>query len=132
MIENMYNEKLVWFKQNEKPETVLLLVENPELAKLVIAWTNLDVHISDVLNDDVVGTEVETWEWLWANTVYNLMKFKEIVGVPMATSVLESKLKRLIYNRIIYPDGTINSYVQRYLREQVVKLFEKRPKKSSK
>ena len=115
MIENMYNEKLVWFKQNEKPETVLLLVENPELAKLVIAWTNLDVHISDVLNDDVVGTEVETWEWLWANTVYNLMKFKEIVGVPMATSVLESKLKRLIYNRIIYPDGTINSYVQRYL-----------------
>jgi len=40
-------------------------------------------------------------------------------------------MKPLIGNRIIYPDGTINSYVQRYLREQVVKLFEAKSKKPS-
>jgi hypothetical protein len=41
-------------------------------------------------------------------------------------------LKPLIGNRIIYPDGTVNSFVERYLRERVVKLFEAKPKKSVK
>jgi len=45
---------------------------------------------------------------------------------------LENKMKPLIGNRIIYPDGTVNSFVERYLREQVVKLFETKPKRLGK
>ncbi len=43
MIENLYAEKLARFKQNEKPEAVLLVADNPERIKIVIAWTNLVV-----------------------------------------------------------------------------------------
>ena len=42
MSENLYIEKLDWFKQNEKPETVLVIADNPELIQIVIAWTNLE------------------------------------------------------------------------------------------
>ena len=41
----------------------------------------------------------------------------------------DQELKKLIGNRILYPDGTVNSFVQRYLREKVLNLFEARPKK---
>ncbi|MHC4982122.1 MAG: hypothetical protein ACYTF6_03005 [Planctomycetota bacterium] len=38
-------------------------------------------------------------------------------------------MKKLIGNRILYPDGTVNSFVRRYLREKVLNLFDGRPKK---
>jgi hypothetical protein len=41
-------------------------------------------------------------------------------------------MKPLIGNHIIYPDGTVNSFVERYLREQVIKLFEAKSKKLGK
>jgi hypothetical protein len=69
---------------------------------------------------------------LWKNTKVNLTELKEKTGVPYSESVLESKLKPLIGNRILYPDGTINSFVQRYLRERVLKLFESKLNKPNK
>jgi hypothetical protein len=50
----------------------------------------------------------------------------------MPARALENKLRKLINNRIIYPDGTVNSFVQRYLREQVVRLFDPKLKKAAK
>jgi hypothetical protein len=41
-------------------------------------------------------------------------------------------MKPLIGNRILYPDGTVNSFVQRYLREQVLKFFDTKLKRPAK
>ena len=132
MIEDLYAEKLNWFKQNEKPEVVLLLAENPDLVKIVVAWTSLDVKRVNKLTGLPGGSESETWEWLWENTTYSLKELKEKIGTSFSEIALENKMKPLIGNRIIYPDGMVNSFVERYLREQVVKLFEVKPKKSIK
>jgi len=129
MIEDSYTDKLNWFKQNEKPEVVLLIAENPDLVKIVVAWTSLDVRRVDKLTGLPGGSESEAWEWLWENTTYNLRELKEKIGTPFSEIALENKIKPLIGNRIIYPDGTVNSFVERYLREQIVKLFEVKPKK---
>jgi hypothetical protein len=109
MIEDLYTEKLNWFKQNEKPEAVLLMADNLDLVKIIIAWASMDVKRADRLTRLPGGSESEAWGWLW-----------------------ENKMKPLIGNRIIYPEGMVNSFVERYLREQVVKLFEVKPKKSIK
>ena len=37
MDEDLYTEKLDWFKQNERPEVVLVVTDNPELIKIVVA-----------------------------------------------------------------------------------------------
>jgi len=37
MAENIFYEKLAWFKQNEKPESVLVVADNAELIKIIIA-----------------------------------------------------------------------------------------------
>ena len=132
MIEDLYTEKLNWFKQNEKPEVVLLLADSADLVKIVVAWTSLDVKHTDKLTGLPGNSESEAWEWLWQNTNYRLSELKEKIGTSLSEIALGNKMKPLIGNRIIYPDGTMNSFVERYLREQVVKLFETKPKKSVK
>lgn len=128
MNKNLYTEKLAWFKQNERPEAVLVVADNPELMKIVIAWTSLDVKRTKKLTKLKGESESEMWEWLWANTEFSLSEFKEKIGISFSELALENKIKPLIGNHIIYPDGTVNSFVQRYLREQVLKLFEAKQK----
>lgn len=129
---DIFTEKLAYFKQNEKPEVVLLVADNPEFIKIIVTWSIIDIAWEEkaiVLPGD---SEREVWEWLWKNTRYSLAELKEKADIPVADWVLEKKLKPLIGNRVIYPDGTVNSYVQRYLKERVVKLFEAKPKRPTK
>ncbi len=132
MSEDLYAEKLAWFKQNEKPEVVLLVADNPERVKLVLAWTNLNVKHTEKLTELRGEGENEVWGRLWENAKYSKKELIERAGVPLSEVGIENKIKPLIGNRILYPDGTVNSFVQRYLRERVVKLFEAKPKKSAK
>ena len=124
MSEELFVEKLNRFKQNERPETVLVIADNSELIKLIIAWTNLEVRLCNKFTNITGGSENEVWEWLWKNIEFSLVELKEKTGVSYSESVLKDKMKPLIGNRVLYPDGTINSFVQRYLRERVLKLFE--------
>ena len=132
MSEDVYTKKLNWFKRNEKPEAVLLVADNPDLIKIIVAWTSLDIKHADKLAELPGDSEREVWDWLWENTLFSLAELKDKAGIPLADWVVEKKMKPLIGNRIIYPDGTMNSFIERYLREQVVKLFEARPKRSVK
>ena len=129
MNEDLYLEKLAWFKQNERPEAVLLVADNPERIKLIVAWSNLDVKRAERLTELRGESENEVWEWLWENTKYSRAELKEKIGVPLSELSLGIKMRPLIGNRVLYPDGTVNSFVQRYLREQVLKLFEAKPKR---
>ena len=61
-----------------------------------------------------------------------LTELIEKLGISFSESGLESKMKHVIGNSVLYPDGTVNSFVQRYLREQVLKLFDAKPKRSAK
>lgn len=130
--EDLYFEKLAWFKQNERPEVVLLVADNPELIKIIVAWANLEVQRAEKLMELRGESESEVWEWLWKNTRYSQAELIDKIGISFSESGLESKMRPLTGNRILYPDGTINSFVQRYLREQVLKLFETKPKRPAK
>jgi hypothetical protein len=128
---DIFTEKLSWFKQNEKPETVLLVADNPDRIKLVIAWTNCLIKRLENITELNGQSENEIWEWLWDNIDYSKSELKEKSDIT-SEIVLENRMKPLVGNRIVYPDGTISSYVQRYLRDRVVKLFEVKPKKPAK
>jgi hypothetical protein len=124
MIDDLYFEKLNWFRRNEKPEVVLVIADNPELIRIVVSWANLDVRCCESLTDLSGESDSTIWEWLWENAIYSLKELKEKSGVVYAESVLADRMKPLIGNRVLYPDGTVNSFVQRYLRERVLRLFE--------
>lgn len=132
MKEDLYDQKLARFKQNERPEAVLVVADNPERIKIVVAWTSLEVRRAEELTGLRGESESEVWEWLWKNTRYSRAELIDRIGISFSESGLASKMKPLIGNRILYPDGTINSFVQRYLRERVLKLFDAKAKRPAK
>ena len=89
-----------WFKQNERPEVVLLLVDNPDLVKIAVAWTSLDVKREEKLTDSPVESESEPWKWLWQNINYRLDELKEKTGTSLSEIALGNKMRPLIGNRI--------------------------------
>jgi len=130
MSKDLYMEKLAWFKENEKPESVLLIADEPGLIKIIVAWTNTKVTRADKLDRPHGDSENEVWEWLWSKAVYSREELIAKSGHP--EYAFKRKMAPLIGNRLLYPDGTINSFVQRYLRERILKLFEAKPKKHAK
>ena len=127
MDDDLYQDKLEWYKQNEKPEVVLLIADDKERTKLLVAWTNTACTRSSKITELSKDSEDDVWQWLWDNTKFSL---KELMTKSAISEFkLNKQLQFLIGNRIIYPDGTINSFVQRYLREKVLKLFDAKPKR---
>jgi hypothetical protein len=66
----------------------------------------------------------------WANARYSLEDLAETSS--LTAPLVKRKLKPLIGNRVLYPDGTVNSFVQHCLRERVLKLFDTKPRKPAK
>lgn len=132
MTEDLYSLKLAWFKQNERPEVVLLVADHPERIRIVVAWTNLAVRLSERLTELRGESDGDAWQWLWDNARYSRMELMGKFSISTSDSALETRMKPLIGNRVLYPDGTVNSFVQRYLGEQVVKLFDAKARKAAK
>jgi len=127
---DLFTERLRRFKQNERPEAVLVVADDPECTKIVVAWTSLDVRSVEKSKRPPSESEREIWDWLWANARYSLEDLAE--RSDLTARLVERKLKPLIGNRVLYPDGTVNSFVQRYLRERVLRLFDAKPRKPAK
>ena len=130
MSEDLYAGRLARFKESERPEVVLLIADEPQLIKIVVAWTNTAVARAEKLSPLAGESESEVWEWLWKNARYDRAEL--IAKSALSEYGFERKMTPLIGNRVLYPDGTVNSFVQRYLRDRVLKLFEARPKRPAK
>ncbi len=127
MVIDLFAEHLQRFKGKEYPEAVLLVADDPEFTKIIVAWTTLDVRMVNRPSPLAGQSDREIWDWLWANARYSLADIAEMSNLTVP--LVERKLKPLIGNRVLYPDGTVNSFVQRYLRERVLKLFDATPRK---
>ena len=127
---DLFAEHLQRFKEKENPEAVLLVADDPELTKIIVAWTTLDVHSVKERSPLTGQSDREIWDWLWPNARYSPADLAEMSGLTLP--LVERRLKPLISSRVLYPDGTVNSFVKRYLRERVLKLFDTKPRKSAK
>lgn len=124
---DLFRNQLRQLKEKEGPEAVLLVADDPTLMKIVVAWTSLDVRPVERPTRPLGESERDMWDWLWGNSRYSLAELAE--KSDLTVPLLERKLKPLIGNRVLYPDGTVNSFVQRYLRERVLKLFDAKARK---
>ncbi len=124
---DLFAEHLQRFKEKENPEAVLLVADDPESIKIIVAWTTLDVSSVNERSPLSGQSDREMWDWLWANARYSLADLAEMSSLSLP--FVQRRLKPLISNRVLYPDGTVNSFVQRYLRERVLKLFDTKSRK---
>jgi len=125
-----FTERLSQFKQNEKPEVILLIADHPELTRITVAWPNITIHRPEQYSKLKGEAELQVWKWLWDNTQFSDFELSEASSIR--EDLLRRKMAPLITNRILYPDGTVNSFVQRYLREKVLILFDPKPRRTQK
>ena len=104
--------------------------DDPTLTKIALAWTNTAAKRLQELSPLQSDCESEVWNWLWENTTYSRQDLLARSGA--FEHGFDAKLAILIGNRILYPDGTLNSFVQRFLREKVLKLFDAKSARSKK
>lgn len=123
-----YQQKLAWFKQNENPEMILLVAKDSLLVKIVLAWTNTAVRRARRLSPLDSDSADKVWQWLWRNARFSREEF--VKRIPASDKGIDGLIDSLINNRILYPDGTIHSYLKRYLRSTVVSLFQKATRKA--
>jgi len=53
-----------------------------------------------------------------------------LARIPLSDSRTPGDFDALVANRVLYPDGTLNSFVERYLRERVLTIFKGRRRTS--
>ncbi|SHJ92853.1 hypothetical protein SAMN02745216_02573 [Desulfatibacillum alkenivorans DSM 16219] len=126
----LFYQHLASFKEREKPEGILLIADEPQLIKLAVAWTNIHIEEAKQLSGLEDDSECGVWNWLWENTIFS--KEDLIAKSGALRCSFDGHMHSLIGNRILYPDGSLNSFVQRYLRDRVLRLFDAKPKKNGK
>lgn len=121
MKRDKWEARLAEIKRREKPEAVLMLAGSNELTRIAVAWLAMPVarrkRLSPCRRNDVDCV----WRWLWENADYSRVDF--FCRLTVSAEKAERMFDALVANRVRYPDGTVNSYVQRYLRQRVLTLF---------
>lgn len=121
MGDNQFKDALDRFKNLEQPEAVLLVASHKEYVNIAAAWMQCRVRAKATPAGCPDKPDSDIWAWLWENAHFSRAALKERSGVPEKR--FEDRLDTLVANRVLYPDGTINSFVRRYLREKVLKLL---------
>lgn len=119
--QDLYAKHLLRFKENEKPEAVLMVADSPHLIKIVVAWTSMPVCRVRHLSQPPDSSDEAVWTWLWQNSDYSREEL--VKRIPAADATTNRKVDALIANRVLYPDGTANGFVEKFLREQVLRHF---------
>ncbi|MBI4614879.1 MAG: tetratricopeptide repeat protein [Planctomycetes bacterium] len=115
-----WREGVEKFRREERPEVVLLVEGDPELARIAVAWSYTPSAPGTLPAPPEGAPEPAVWRWLWENAVWSKEDLAARSGV--AAGGFEAKFQILAGNRILYPDGTMNSHVARYLRQRSLEL----------
>ncbi|HOZ49181.1 MAG TPA: hypothetical protein PLO37_21415 [Candidatus Hydrogenedentes bacterium] len=119
---NRFQRTLDRYKQNEKPESILLVAQDWHLLRLLAVWDETRVQRRRRLSPfPENGDDEMCWQWLWKNACCSVEELAGLTG--LSTDAVEKKTGVLIGNRIVYPDGTMTRLAAQFLRTRVLALF---------
>ena len=123
-----FGEVLKYFKDGETADTIVPLVESAELRSAIVAWKSVVISYKDA-KDCEEQSESRQWEWMWSKVDFDIRSFGVVAGCrPQDVMNLFERLKGL---RLIYPDGTINTFAKKYLQSVILSKLPKPPKSST-
>jgi hypothetical protein len=114
------------FKQiaDKEPSVVHLL--DPLLIKLCLTWHSglceRRPHCYPTDAPPAVDTH-HLWSWLWSRHAVHYDRWVRLAGLPVEQAYTE-KARNLIDTRLVYPDGTIHTWVKRTLDAQALARYQ--------
>jgi hypothetical protein len=111
------------FRHSEKAEAVLLVAQDAQLVRLLLAWERTPVRRKRRLSKmPGSGSDRSRWEWLWENVSYSVDDLAKLSG--LSVDQVEKQMAVLRGNGLAHPDGTVNRYAAQYLKTKVLALFK--------
>lgn len=120
-MQEIYERVLKKLKGQARPEAVLVVKGDPELIRILVSWPNIEISPRSYISPLSDSSSAASWGWLWKNTDYSQDDLRTNCGVDEES--LKAKLAVLIGNRIIYPDGSVNPHVAKFLEQSARSLL---------
>lgn len=109
-------------KANEHPDVVLLVADNTNAQRLLVSWKNLPRSFKKCKSEPASVDEA------WKQVEFDLEQWAKIAYV--LPGIAREIVNMLIANHLVYPDGSMNEFVQKYLNSLVITSIAKaKPKK---
>jgi len=105
-------------QEDARMEVIHPLLADPILRNLVVAWSLTPVEFTEPEKAPPTE-EALRWEWLWGGTRFKREDLAAVLQIEVIR--LDPLLQRAIAFRLIYPDGTANSYAIKFIRTEVAK-----------
>lgn len=108
------------FRQQERPESAAVLIDDDDLAKLIGLWPAIGATLIVPFEEAITATEapcLSLWKWLWGAFEVDLENLAAALGVPQP--VAEARLEQCIIHRLIYPDGSTNRFASGYVGARI-------------
>ena len=124
-----FGEILAYFKKTEASENIVPLIEDVQLRNALVAWKGVVIRYNKSTNTPPPD-EPSKWNWLWEQIEFDKTTFGVVAGLKAQD--VGGILTRMIGLRLIYPDGTVNTFARQYLRSMILKQLGKNQKAGSK
>jgi hypothetical protein len=120
-----FGETLGHFKKIESAESIIPLVDDESLRGAVVAWKSVVIKYIDA-SDCGEKNEAAQWNWLWTKVEFDLTSYGVVAGLK--PQEVRNVFLRIAGLRLIYPDGTINTYAAKFLQALIMAKLPKPPK----
>lgn len=107
---------LAVFRSLERSDDAIVVLGDDAAMRVLVAWSHLDQswqRPATAQPQAIHGRLGRLWDWVVAGWELDARAVSRVAGVPMATA--HKKLSVLVGNRLIYPDGSMSTAVQRAL-----------------
>lgn len=112
-----FEEIITMAKEAETPDAILLVADSIIAQKLIVAWKTVEMQKPDPQG------KFSSLKDVWAATHFDQKQW--YINAGLSPSENQRIGQSLIANGIVYPDGTVNDLVRKYLNTQVAELVAK-------
>lgn len=111
------------FEKKEDPTMLAPLVGNPDLIKVAVAWTRLDLpKPGNMFQREDSDSENARWHDLWSiwGSLWTTLTADLSVATGLPPHSITSLIRILIYHRLIYPDGRMAKKAEQFISGQLL------------
>lgn len=106
------------------PKLLLLLQQSPELQRIVAAWPSVPKKLEGIfeMQAEAPVERQQRWEWLWG-----LVEVDKGLWLKLAlladNRFNRDLLERAIILKLVFPDGSLQDWVERFVSFLAVSVF---------
>ena len=111
---------------NKDPKVLLILQDSKELQRLVAAWPSLPKDIERLLTSTAEApvNREHRWTWLWGLVEYD-PKLWLSLALLADNAFNRSLIEKAITLKLVFPDGTLQAWVDRFVAFVSVSVFSR-------